>query len=128
MVFFRVVVQVKSRTWSGPDKEACRQILQDAGVRSGFQLGSSKIFIKNPIDCFSLEEQRDDMLDRVVIPIQRGWRAFKVCTSFPRDSNDVALHCVTRQHCIVTPMSALLLGRAYACMLTLLVLWTLLCP
>eukprot|EP00041_Stephanoeca_diplocostata_P013106 m.226164 g.226164 ORF g.226164 m.226164 type:complete len:119 (+) comp19219_c0_seq20:3146-3502(+) len=92
------------------------------------QLGSSKIFIKNPIDCFSLEEQRDDMLDRVVIPIQRGWRAFKVCTSFPRDSNDVALHCVTRQHCIVTPMSALLLGRAYACMLTLLVLWTLLCP
>ena len=74
----------KGGKWKGSVGDGCKQIMDDIGVSGrAYQLGKSKLFIKNPVHVFRLEEERDEMLEKVVIPIQRGWRAYRASQELP---------------------------------------------
>ncbi|CAB46766.1 myosin type I [Schizosaccharomyces pombe] len=64
-------------TWQGDDKSACEQILKDTNIPSSeYQMGTSKVFIKNPETLFALEDMRDKFWDTMATRIQRAWRSY----------------------------------------------------
>lgn len=78
--FLRRYKMLSSKTWptyKGDEKEGCKIILTDLGVRDDWAFGTSKIFIKSPETVFKLEELREKELDKIVVKIQRSWRAFQ---------------------------------------------------
>ena len=86
--FFRRYGMLSPKTtggkWTGSEQDGCAEIMTAIAVNARlYQLGKTKIFIKNPIHVFLLEESRDDMLDKAVIPIQRAWRAYKARQEVP---------------------------------------------
>ena len=67
-------------TWpnSGDDKEATTTILTTCGILSDeFQYGRTKIFIRQPMTLFLLEEQRDRKLHDIANIINSCYRAWK---------------------------------------------------
>ena len=61
--------------WKDDDKSGCKRIMDDIRINpAGYQMGKTKLFIKTPQDVFRLEEERDEALDKIVVPIQRGFR------------------------------------------------------
>lgn len=74
----------KGGKWKGTTGDGCKQIMDDIGVSGrAYQLGKTKLFIKNPVHVFRLEEERDEMLEKVVVPIQRAWRAYRASQELP---------------------------------------------
>eukprot|EP00039_Didymoeca_costata_P012699 m.184053 g.184053 ORF g.184053 m.184053 type:complete len:928 (+) comp15556_c0_seq2:1512-4295(+) len=70
--------------WRGSEQEGCKQIMNDMGIQTrSYQMGKTKLFIKNPIHVFKLEEERDEMLEKIVVPIQRAWRGHKAHQEIP---------------------------------------------
>ncbi|WBW70616.1 myosin type I [Schizosaccharomyces osmophilus] len=64
-------------TWQGDDKTACEQILKDTNIPpTEYQMGTSKVFVKNPETLFALEDMRDKFWDSMAVRIQRAWRAY----------------------------------------------------
>jgi myosin-1 len=67
------------KPFRGADKEACREIMKCAAdkVPTGrFQLGETKMFVRQPQDVYALEELREIGVGKVVARIQRAWRRY----------------------------------------------------
>jgi len=76
---YRILSDRTYPRWSGSAKDGTVEIMNALAIQpSGYQLGKTKIFIKHPKQVFRLEEERDDMLDKVVVSIQLAWRAWKI--------------------------------------------------
>uniref|UniRef100_A0A672H495 Unconventional myosin-Id n=1 Tax=Salarias fasciatus TaxID=181472 RepID=A0A672H495_SALFA len=56
------------------DKDAVRRLLQGCGFDGDAAYGKTKVFIRTPRTLFSLEEQRADMVQRIVLFLQKVWR------------------------------------------------------
>jgi len=74
----------KGGAWKGAVRDGCQQIMRDVGIQDrAYQLGKTKLFIKNPNNVFRLEEERDEALDRIVVPIQRAFRQYQARKQVP---------------------------------------------
>uniref|UniRef100_A0A8C3B4X4 Unconventional myosin-Id n=1 Tax=Cyclopterus lumpus TaxID=8103 RepID=A0A8C3B4X4_CYCLU len=56
------------------DTEAVKRLLQGCGFDHDVAYGKTKVFIRTPRTLFSLEEQRVDMVQRIVLFLQKVWR------------------------------------------------------
>ncbi|XP_075890997.1 unconventional myosin-Id [Nelusetta ayraudi] len=56
------------------DKEAVKKLLEGCGFGQDTAYGKTKVFIRTPRTLFSLEEQRADMVQRIVLFLQKVWR------------------------------------------------------
>uniref|UniRef100_A0A673M2G2 Unconventional myosin-Id n=1 Tax=Sinocyclocheilus rhinocerous TaxID=307959 RepID=A0A673M2G2_9TELE len=56
------------------DKEAVKRLLQGCGFEHDVAYGKTKVFIRTPRTIFSLEEQRAEMVKRIVLFLQKVWR------------------------------------------------------
>ncbi|KAJ1729673.1 class II myosin [Coemansia biformis] len=67
--------------WTGDSKSACVQILKDTDIASdGWQMGTTKVFIRQPEIIWGLESQRERYWHNMAHRIQAAWRrhmAFK---------------------------------------------------
>jgi myosin-1 len=65
--------------WGQSDIEGCITVMQDLGIGPGaYQVGTTKIFIKNPATVFTLEEARDDKIDEIVTRLQVAYRLYRI--------------------------------------------------
>ncbi|ODV79024.1 myosin-5 isoform [Suhomyces tanzawaensis NRRL Y-17324] len=63
--------------WNGDDLSAVREILRACYIPdSEYQLGTTKVFIKNPETLFALEDMRDKYWYNMAARIQRAWRRY----------------------------------------------------
>lgn len=53
------------------DKEAVKKLLEGCGFSQDTAYGKTKVFIRTPRTLFSLEEQRADMVQRIVLFLQK---------------------------------------------------------
>jgi len=66
------------RKWRKGEEKGCLSILKAAGMGKGdFQMGRSKVFIRQPETLFALEELRDQVFAACAIKIQRAYRSRK---------------------------------------------------
>ncbi|XP_057682241.1 unconventional myosin-Id [Corythoichthys intestinalis] len=56
------------------DKEAVKKLLQGCRFDNDVAYGKTKVFVRTPRTLFSLEEQRTEMLQRIVLFLQKVWR------------------------------------------------------
>ncbi|KAK1881451.1 Unconventional myosin-Id [Dissostichus eleginoides] len=56
------------------DKEAVKKLMQGCGFDHDAAYGKTKVFIRTPRTLFSLEEQRVEMVQRIVLFLQKVWR------------------------------------------------------
>ncbi|CAL8380173.1 unnamed protein product, partial [Gadus morhua 'NCC'] len=56
------------------DREAVKRLLQGCGFDHDVAYGKTKVFVRTPRTLFSLEAQRADMLQRIVLFLQKVWR------------------------------------------------------
>ncbi|XP_019749289.1 unconventional myosin-Id [Hippocampus comes] len=56
------------------DKEAVKRLLQGCRFDDDVAYGKTKVFVRTPRTLFSLEEQRSEMLQRIVVFLQKVWR------------------------------------------------------
>ncbi|KAJ7987585.1 hypothetical protein DPEC_G00328000 [Dallia pectoralis] len=56
------------------DKEAVQMLLKSCGFEHDVAYGKTKVFIRTPRTLFSLEEQRTEMVGRIVLFLQKVWR------------------------------------------------------
>uniref|UniRef100_A0A8P4KS79 Myosin 1D n=1 Tax=Dicentrarchus labrax TaxID=13489 RepID=A0A8P4KS79_DICLA len=56
------------------DKDAVKRLLQGCGFDHDVAYGKTKVFIRTPRTLFSLEEQRVEMVQRIVLFLQKVWR------------------------------------------------------
>uniref|UniRef100_A0A671NCK5 Unconventional myosin-Id n=1 Tax=Sinocyclocheilus anshuiensis TaxID=1608454 RepID=A0A671NCK5_9TELE len=56
------------------DKEAVKRLLQGCGFEHDVAYGKTKVFIRTPRTIFNLEEQRAEMVKRIVLFLQKVWR------------------------------------------------------
>jgi myosin-1 len=68
------------RPFRGADKDACREILKSAEFKvpgAMWQLGETKVFIRQPQNIYALEELREKSFGQVVARIQRAWMKYR---------------------------------------------------
>lgn len=72
--FFRYKM-ISEFTWPNhdlsSDKEAVKRLLQGCGFEHDVAYGKTKVFIRTPRTIFSLEEQRAEMVKRIVLFLQK---------------------------------------------------------
>ncbi|XP_048871147.1 unconventional myosin-Id isoform X1 [Brienomyrus brachyistius] len=56
------------------DREAVMRLLQGCGFEHDVAYGKTKVFIRTPRTLFTLEEQRAEMVQRIVLFLQKVWR------------------------------------------------------
>uniref|UniRef100_A0A3Q1BLJ0 Myosin ID n=1 Tax=Amphiprion ocellaris TaxID=80972 RepID=A0A3Q1BLJ0_AMPOC len=56
------------------DKDAVKKLLKGCGFDHDVAYGKTKVFIRTPRTLFSLEEQRAEMVQRIVLFLQKVWR------------------------------------------------------
>ncbi|XP_041087531.1 unconventional myosin-Id isoform X2 [Polyodon spathula] len=56
------------------DREAVMRLVQGCGFEQDVAYGKTKVFIRTPRTLFTLEEQRAQMVQRIVIFLQKVWR------------------------------------------------------
>ncbi|XP_015818138.3 unconventional myosin-Id [Nothobranchius furzeri] len=56
------------------DKEAVKKLLQGCRFDHDVAYGKTKVFIRTPRTLFSLEEQRAEMVQRIILFLQKVWR------------------------------------------------------
>ncbi|CAI4228131.1 unnamed protein product [Auanema sp. JU1783] len=62
-------------SWTGDPKKGCEIILGRVGLeRDQYQMGRTKVFIKNPESLFLLEERRERKYDGFARVIQKAWK------------------------------------------------------
>ncbi|XP_034243725.1 unconventional myosin-Ie-like isoform X2 [Thrips palmi] len=64
-------------SWRGREDEGVRHVLAASGLKEGheFQLGKSKVFIKNPESIFHLEDLREQHFDKHARVIQKAFKS-----------------------------------------------------
>ncbi|XP_071965798.1 unconventional myosin-Ie-like isoform X2 [Antedon mediterranea] len=71
--------------WKGDVKSGIKHLMDAVSMESDqWQLGRSKVFIKNPESLFLLEEQRERKFDGYARIIQKGFRKFNANKHFDR--------------------------------------------
>lgn len=55
----------------GSDKEAVKRLLQGCGFDHDVAYGKTKVFVRTPRTLFSLEEHRAEMVQRIVLFLQK---------------------------------------------------------
>lgn len=55
----------------GSDKDAVKRLLQGCGFDHDVAYGKTKVFVRTPRTLFSLEEQRAEMVQRIVLFLQK---------------------------------------------------------
>lgn len=66
-----------SYIWQGDDISAVKEILRSCYIpESEYQLGTTKVFVKQPETLFALEGMRDKFWDTMAARIQRAWRRY----------------------------------------------------
>lgn len=53
------------------DKEAVKRLVQGCGFEHDVAYGKTKVFVRTPRTLFCLEEQRDEMVGRIVLFLQK---------------------------------------------------------
>lgn len=81
-------------TWpryQGSAEQACRHICESVHMDpSQFQMGRSKIFIKNPESLFLLEESRERRFDGFARTIQKNWRRYQARKQHAKKKEEAA--------------------------------------
>ncbi|XP_037326134.1 unconventional myosin-If [Pungitius pungitius] len=63
--------------WRGPEQQGVLHLLRSVNMDTDqYQMGRSKIFVKNPESLFLLEEMRERKFDTFARIIQKSWRKF----------------------------------------------------
>ncbi|XP_068174773.1 unconventional myosin-If [Antennarius striatus] len=63
--------------WKGPEQKGVLHILKSVNVDNDqYQMGRTKVFVKNPESLFLLEEMRERKFDTFARIIQKSWRRF----------------------------------------------------
>jgi len=82
--------------WQGQPRDGCIHLLNFVGMDTDqYQLGNSKIFIKNPESLFLLEEMRERKFDGFARKIQtayRKWRARKYYVELKKKASSILLN------------------------------------
>ncbi|EGD77017.1 hypothetical protein PTSG_07359 [Salpingoeca rosetta] len=66
-------------TWNGSVEDGIAAVFEALAIPpSAYQMGKTKVFIKNPPTVFALEEERDVKLDEIVTRLQLAWRLFLI--------------------------------------------------
>eukprot|EP00055_Hartaetosiga_balthica_P007144 m.24170 g.24170 ORF g.24170 m.24170 type:complete len:997 (-) comp5625_c0_seq1:1821-4811(-) len=66
-------------TWNGTVEKGIVEIFESLGIApSAYQMGKTKVFVKNPTTVFRLEEERDEKLEEVVTRLQLAWRLYLI--------------------------------------------------
>ena len=68
------------RPFKGSDKQACEAIMMNAlrsVPRECWQLGETKIFVRNPQNIFALEDLREATFGTIVSKVQRAWHRYR---------------------------------------------------
>ncbi|XP_045146234.1 unconventional myosin-If [Echinops telfairi] len=61
--------------WRGDERQGVQHLLQAVNMdRDQYQMGSTKVFVKNPESLFLLEEMRERKFDGFARTIQKAWR------------------------------------------------------
>ena len=64
--------------WNGDPRAGCGAIMRDKRIAENeFQMGKTKIFVRNPQTVFMLEEQRERRVHELVTKIQAVYRSWK---------------------------------------------------
>ena len=76
---YRILSDKTFPSFSGNPNSGCKEILTAMAIKSGaYQFGKTKVFIKNPVTVFALEEERDNKLEDICTIIQTAWRLFRI--------------------------------------------------
>eukprot|EP00040_Diaphanoeca_grandis_P035564 m.224049 g.224049 ORF g.224049 m.224049 type:complete len:1049 (-) comp33420_c1_seq1:231-3377(-) len=82
--------------WQGQPRDGCLHLLNFVGMEDDqYQLGNTKIFIKNPESLFLLEEMRERKFDAFARKIQtayRRWRARKYYVELKKKASSILLN------------------------------------
>ncbi|XP_020512052.1 unconventional myosin-If [Labrus bergylta] len=63
--------------WRGPEQQGVLHLLRSVNMDNDqYQMGRSKVFVKNPESLFLLEEMRERKFDTFARIIQKSWRRF----------------------------------------------------
>ncbi|CAN9500314.1 unnamed protein product [Ophioblennius macclurei] len=63
--------------WRGPEQQGVLHLLRSVNMDNDqYQMGHSKVFVKNPESLFLLEEMRERKFDTFARIIQKAWRRF----------------------------------------------------
>uniref|UniRef100_A0A673A8G4 Osteoclast-stimulating factor 1 n=1 Tax=Sphaeramia orbicularis TaxID=375764 RepID=A0A673A8G4_9TELE len=63
--------------WRGPEQQGVLHLLRSVNMDNDqYQMGRSKVFVKNPESLFLLEEMRERKFDTFARIIQKAWRRF----------------------------------------------------
>uniref|UniRef100_A0A4W5PUQ9 Unconventional myosin-Id n=1 Tax=Hucho hucho TaxID=62062 RepID=A0A4W5PUQ9_9TELE len=76
--FLQRYKMISEFTWPNHDlpseKEAVKKLVQGCGFEHDVAYGKTKVFIRTPRTLFCLEEQRTEMVGRIVLFLQKVWR------------------------------------------------------
>ncbi|KAJ9441673.1 Myosin ID heavy chain [Diplonema papillatum] len=77
--FKYICPQTFPRPFRGNDKTASQTILQFVTTLppETWQLGESKVFIRQPANLFHLEDLRESAFSKIAMKVQKGWKVYK---------------------------------------------------
>eukprot|EP00051_Salpingoeca_urceolata_P006299 m.83551 g.83551 ORF g.83551 m.83551 type:complete len:992 (+) comp14769_c0_seq3:504-3479(+) len=65
--------------WKGSDADGCKEVFEALAIMpTAYQMGKTKVFIKNPLTVFKLEEERDERLEEIVQRLQLAYRLYRI--------------------------------------------------
>ena len=76
---YRILSPETYPKWDGTPRDGVVKIFEALGIGgAAYQLGKTKVFIKNPAPVFRLEEERDEKMEEVATRLQLSWRGYLV--------------------------------------------------
>lgn len=82
--------------WRGDERQGVQHLLRTVNMEADqFQMGSTKVFIKNPESLFLLEEVRERKFDGFARTIQKAWRrhvAVRRYEEMREEASNILLH------------------------------------
>ncbi|XP_067824335.1 unconventional myosin-If [Heptranchias perlo] len=74
---YAILTQETWPRWHGDERQGVQHLLRSVNIDADqFQMGKTKIFVKNPESLFLLEEMRERKFDRFARTIQKAWRKY----------------------------------------------------
>uniref|UniRef100_A0A6I8S5Z3 Myosin IF n=1 Tax=Xenopus tropicalis TaxID=8364 RepID=A0A6I8S5Z3_XENTR len=74
---YAILTQETWPRWRGDERQGVQHLLRSVNMDSDqYQMGKSKVFVKNPESLFLLEEMRERKFDTFARTIQKAWRRY----------------------------------------------------
>ncbi|KAM4810242.1 unconventional myosin-If [Rhinophrynus dorsalis] len=74
---YAILTQETWPRWRGDERQGVQHLLRSVNMDSDqYQMGRSKVFVKNPESLFLLEEMRERKFDTFARTIQKAWRRY----------------------------------------------------